>query len=145
MIDKEEFYRGAALSLLLEDFRCKSVRRLGKGGYVVHDTFFQVRFTTKARSPWGFAITEADIDRFKNAQQEAASSLLVLVCGGDGICVLTLQEVTKLLGNNAGWISARRKHNTQYEVRGTSDRLDYKVPRNRWPAIIFDERSKQDD
>jgi len=142
VIDKEEFYRGAALSLLLEDIRCKSVRRLGKGGYVVDNTFFQVRFTTKARSPWGFAITEADIERFRSAQQEVTSSLLVLVCGGDGICVLKLQEVSRLLGDSAGWISARRKHNTQYEVRGTSERLDYKVPRNRWPAIIFDEKEQ---
>jgi hypothetical protein len=142
VIDKEEFYRGAALSLLLEDLRCKSVRRLGKGGYVAHDKFFQVRFTTKARSPWGFAITEADIERFNSAQQEVTSSLLVLVCGGDGLCVLKLPEVSRLLGGNAGWISVRRKHNTQYEVRGTSERLDYKITRNRWPAIIFEERSK---
>lgn len=145
MIDKEEFYRGAALSLLLEDFRCNSVRKLGRGGYIAHDTFFQIRFTTKVRSPWGFAITEADIKRFHDAEQEAASSLLVLICGGDGICVLKQQEVSKLLGGNAGWISARRKHNTQYELRGANERLDYKVPRNRWPAIIFDAKEHQDD
>lgn len=144
MIDKEEFYRGAALALLLEDFRCKSVRRLGKGGYVVGDTFFQIRFTTKARSPWGFTITESDIERFEVGRHEASTQMLVLVCGGDGICVLRSDEVSKLLGDKPGSVSARRKHNTQYEVRGSSERLNYKIPRNRWPTIVFEKGADQE-
>jgi len=141
LIDKEEFYRGAALALLLEDSRCETISRLGKGGYIAHNTFFQVRFTTKARSPWNFTITEADIERFHGSFEKASRSLLVLVCGGDGICVLTWDEVIHLLEDRSGWVTARRKHRTQYEVRGADGRLDYKVPLNRWPSIIFENRS----
>ncbi len=140
MIDKEEFYRGAALALLLEDSRCKAIERKGRGCYMSHDVFFQIRFTTKARSPWGLSLTQTDIDRFQK-NISGLNTLLVFTCGGDGICVLTWAEIGQLLDNKPGWVSIRRKHNGQYDAKGTNGKLKYKLPKNRWPSIIFNSES----
>lgn len=141
MIGKEEFYRGAALAILLEDKRCDNLRHYGNNRYVANGCFFYTRYTTKARSPWIFSITGNDYlqfglkERFTNKKM-----LLVLICGGDGVCALTFDEVEKLLNGYTGSISVRRQHNSQYTVTGGNGKLKGKIPLSRWPGIVFEDK-----
>lgn len=139
MLDRSEYYHGAAIIHLLEDKRCRAVRKFGSLGYVVNEeTVFFLKYTTKVRSPWGFYFNQQDLDRCFQMTKEYKCVVLGLICGGDGICSLNWSEVQKLLNGNPGRIVARRKHNESYAVRGTVEELKRKVPLSRWPALLFE-------
>ena len=139
MLDKSEFYHGAAIARLLEHRKCMSVRRHGQLGYVVNETMFVfIKFSTRANSPWQFTFDAEDVARSFNLAREFGTLAVALVCGGDGVCALSFPEIWKLLQDKAGSIGVRRKHNESYAVRGTAGELKRKIPLNRWPLIVFD-------
>lgn len=139
MLDKTEYYHGAAVVRLLEDARCRGVRKREFLGYVVNnETFALLKYTTKARSPWGFTFDQEDIDRCARMTGEYKRVVVGLICGGDGVCALTWGEITQLLGRKPGRIAAGRKHNCSYAVWGTAGELKQKVPVGRWPALAFE-------
>ena len=139
MLDKSAYYHGAAIVRLIDDERCRSIRKRGHLGYIVNDrTFLFLKYTTGARSPWGFTFDQEDVDRCAKMAEEYDDLYIGLICGGDGICALYWHEVIILLGTTAGHISARRKHNHSYSLRGTEGTLTRKVPQNRWPSLLFE-------
>ena len=138
MIEKLEFYHGAAIVRLIEDGRCKSVRKSEYGYLVNEDRSILVKYTTKAQSPWRFTITKDDIERFDRASQRSNVCILVLVCGGDGVCASPWEAARELLSGSAGWLSAKRSHNGCYAFSGPAGTLKKKVALNQWPGIVFD-------
>jgi hypothetical protein len=89
MLDKSAYYHGAAVIPVLEDSRCRSIRKLGTLGYVVNDdTFLFIKYTTKARSPWRFTFDQEDIDRCARMSGEYRRLVFGFVCGGDGVCAV---------------------------------------------------------
>lgn len=139
MIDETDFYHGAALALLLEDGRCRSVRKHASG-YVANDNLFACfKYTTKKREPWGFSVTSADLTRFAALRAEYRYVCLGLICGGDGVCAISAPELEELLGGSPGWLSVRRPFHRRYSVSGVKGALDRKVPMQRWPSILFEE------
>lgn len=136
MIGKEEYYRGALLAQLLEDPRCEGVVPCGNNGYIAHKTYFYTRYSTKTRSPWNFSFATIDNERIEFGKTRSKNWLVVLICGGDGFCVLTAEEFRSIIGHNGG-ISVSRKHNTQFSVKGSAGKLSRKIPLNRWPSILF--------
>ena len=138
MIAKKEFYHGAAIIRLLEDKRCQIVRK-DDLGYIVNDkTFIFIKYTTKTRSPWTFSFSQGDVEQLNSRAISFKNIVIVLVCGGDGICAVSWCNACRLLGNNAGWISTRRKFNGQYAVAGQADQLHGKVSLNQWPLLVFE-------
>lgn len=139
MLDKTDYYHGAAIVRLLGDERCTSLHKKGLLGYVVNgDTFVLLKYTTKARSPWGFSFDQEDVDRCNKMASEHKQLVLGLICGGDGICALNWTQGKELLGNKAGRIVASRKHNHSYSVWGTVGELKRKVSISDWPRIFFE-------
>jgi hypothetical protein len=143
MIEKLEFYHGAAVVRLIEDGRCNSVRK-GEAGYLVNDerTVF-LKYTTKAHSPWRFTVSADDLARYDLASHQTATCILALVCGGDGVCSLTWAEGRELLGGSPGWLAAKRSFNGCYAVSGPCGTLKRKVALNRWPAIVFGQEDSE--
>jgi len=138
MIAKKEFYHGVAIIRLLEDKRCQTVRK-DDLGYIVNDEIYVfIKYTTKTRPPWTFTFGQDEVRQLNSLSSSFKDIIIVLVCGGDGICAVTWRNACRLLGNNAGWISARRKINEQYAVTGQSDQLHGKVSLNQWPLIVFE-------
>jgi|SRR3989344_2906742 len=136
MIDKLQFYHGAAIISLLENENLSAKKR-GSLGYVVNDRVFVfLKYTTKARSPWRFSFDQEDVDRCLKMALEYKVVILGLVCGGDGICALSLEETQYLLNTKPGWISVKRKHNKSYGVAGSVSELKRKVSVRRWRSII---------
>ena len=137
MIDKAEFYHGAAIIKLLEDKRNPSIKKRDYLCYLVNNIFIFPKYTTKVRSPWSFVFNQEDIDRCSKMFHEYNRVVLVLVCGGDGVCALEWEEARFLLNNKPGRIATGRKHNESYAVWGRFGKLVNKVPIGRWPNIVF--------
>ena len=139
MLDKTEYYHGAAIVRLLEDKRCRSVHMRRLLGYVVNnDIFVFLKYTTKNRSPWGFTFDLKDVNRCFRMATEYRKVVLGFICGGDGVCALDWSEAKKLLDGKHGRIATSRKHNRSYSVRGTAGELKKKVPVGRWPSLVFE-------
>jgi hypothetical protein len=138
MLDKSAYYHGATVVPVLEDLRCRSIRKLSNFGYVVNDdTFVFIKYTTKARSPWRFTFDQEDIDRCAHMSGEHRRSVFGFVCGGDGVCAVDWIQGRDLLGTKPGWIAAARKHNHSYSVWGSKGELKRKVSLGKWPALVF--------
>ncbi len=139
MIEKLEFYHGAALVRLIEDPRCESIAKHTCGYRVNRNWIVGIKYSTKAQSPWRFTVSEDDVARFRKAECDFGSCFIAFVCGGDGVCALSWSVVGRLLGEGPGWISAKRGFAGCYAVSGSVETLKEKVAMNRWPAIVFDE------
>jgi len=137
MIEKLEFYHGAALVRLIEDDRCKSVGKSEYGYLVNGDRSVLIKYTTKAQSPWRFTVSEDDIARFDGAAEKFEICIMVLVCGGDGVCSVPWRTARDLLGGSPGWLAAKRSFNGCYGVSGSAGMLKKKIPVNQWPGIVF--------
>ena len=138
MLEKLEFYHGAALVRLIEDPRCQTIGRHTYGYHVNKTRFIAIKYSTKARSPWGFTFSQNDIVRLRATEKEFGHCVIAFVCGGDGVCGLPWTVVVDLLGNAPGGISAKRAFAGCYAVSGPAGMLKGKVAMNRWPSIVFD-------
>lgn len=139
MLDKFEYYHGAAIIRLMQNKRCVSVRMRELLGYVVNENVFVfLKYTTKGRSPWGFTFDKEDVDRCLIMASAYCKVVLGFVCGGDGVCVLNWHEANDLLGGKSGRIAVGRKHNHSYSVWGTVGELKHKIPVGRWPSLVFE-------
>jgi len=140
MIDKREFYHGVAIIRLLEDERCQMVQKRDCGYDVNGEVFIFPKYSTKSRSPWRFSFSKDDAERLNSLARSFAKIVIVLVCGGDGICAIPWREAVDLLGNDAGWISAKRNFNEQYGVAGPRGKMKRKISLRDWPSIIFEKQ-----
>lgn len=138
MIDKQEFYHGSAIIRLLEDKRCHSIDKHEFGYIINNDIFVFLKYRTKSRSPWIFNFNNDEISRLNNQVSAFKRIIIVLICGGDGICAILWQDIEKMLGYKEGWITIKRKFSEQYGVYGSESELDGKVSHRQWPLIVFD-------
>ena len=136
MLDKAQYYHGAAIMALLEHNQF-SVKKMGTLGYVVNDKVFAfLKYTTKNKTPWQFSFDQEDVDRCVKMASSHKALVVGLVCGGDGICALTWDEVKMLLNSKPGRISTKRKHNESYGVVGSQGELKRKIAVGRWPTLV---------
>jgi hypothetical protein len=142
MIEKLEFYHGAALVRLIEDPRCKQIAKHVCGYLINHNRIVAIKYSTKANSPWGFTFSQDDLTRISKAEEELAGCVVAFVCGGDGVCVLPWTAVVDLLENAPGRIGAKRGFAGCYAVSGPAGEMKGKVAMNRWPGIVFDGEAK---
>ena len=143
MLDKSDYYHGAAIIRLMDDGRCWSVRKLQQLGYIVNDeVFIFLKYTTKSRTPWGFTFDQEDVERCLKMATEYHNVILGFICGGDGVCALHWCEAKELLGGKAGRIAAGRKHNHSYSVWGTCGELKQKIPVGRWLSLAFESNNQ---
>jgi hypothetical protein len=138
MIEKLEFYHGAALVRVIEDQRCDAIAKHACGYRVNNTRILAIKYSTKAHSPWGFTFSREDISRFKATDAEFGDCIIALVCGGDGICALSWACAGALLAGSPGRIAAKRGFAGCYAVSGPAGELKGKVAMNRWPAIVFE-------
>lgn len=135
MMDKAQYYHGAAVVSLLEqeDF---FVKKLGLLGYVINESVFVfLKYTTKAKTPWRFSFDQEDVDRCLKMASQYQGLIVGLVCGGDGVCGLKWDEARILLGDKLGWVSVQRRHNESYGVDGSCAELEKKIPVGRWSNL----------
>lgn len=137
MIDKQEFYHGAAVIKLLDDRRCERIKKNDLGYIVNNEALAFIKYSTKTRSPWRFIFSQEEIDKLISAGDLFNKIIIVFICGGDGICAVSWSKIVELLASEAGWISTRRNFNEQYAVAGSHGKMKGKIPLREWPSIIF--------
>ncbi len=136
MIEKSQYYHGAALISLLEN-EGFSIKKKGLLGYIVNDKVFAfLKYRTNSRTPWTFNFDQEDVDRCIKMNSEYGGVVVGLTCGGDGVCWITWNEASALLDSKPGWITLRRKHGESYGVTGQASDMKRKVPVSRWSTII---------
>jgi hypothetical protein len=139
MIEKLEFYHGAALVRIVEDPRCEAIQKRDSAYIVNTDSAVLVKYTTKAHSPWRFTLNSDDIERFNEVADRFEGCTLALVCAGDGVCGVSWQTARDLIGDVPGWLAAKRGFSGCYSLSGPIGKLNRKVPLNRWPSIVFEQ------
>lgn len=140
MIDKADFYHGAALVRVIEDIRCESIARREQGYLVNGRTAVCVKYSTKAHSAWRFTLTVDDVRCCESAAAEGRQCVVAFVCGGDGVCGVPWDQVSRLIGAKpGGWIASKRAFKGCYSISGPNGGLERKVARNQWPGILFSE------
>jgi hypothetical protein len=138
MIDKQEFYHGAAILRVVSDPHCESICK-SEGGLLINDqVFVYLKYRTKARTPWNFVFATEETGQLNSAESKYSKAVVGLICGGDGICGLTWLAIRSLLADQAGWISCARRFNEQYGVSGPAGTLRGKVSLKQWPSVIFE-------
>jgi len=139
MIDKQEFYHGAALVRLLSHPSCLSIKK-DEGGYIVNEeVYLLIKYTTRHRSPWRFTFSRDDIRLVTTNQALPRKVIVVFVNGGDGISAVTGLELSHILGDIPGWVSMSRRFNKQYAVAGSKNSLQKKCSLRRWPDLVFND------
>jgi hypothetical protein len=143
VIDKQAYYRGAAIFQLLHDERTVTIRPLRPGFLINDEVFSLIKYTARVTSPWHFTFSPAE----RNAidQHRDHPVVIALVCGGDGVCAVLLDDVNAILDDPPTWISVSRKVNKRYKVNGSAGEMVRKVPRNRWPEIVFDGKAADNE
>jgi hypothetical protein len=139
MIEKLEFYHGAAIVRVIEDPRCRSIGKSEYGYLVNGDRLVYLKYSTKAHSPWRFTITVDDVTRLDEAIGIFGKCVVGFVCGGDGVCPVRWKVLKRLIGAASTWIAAKRSFNGCYSVSGPEGKLKRKVALNQWPAILFED------
>lgn len=139
MLEKQEFYWGAAIIRLLEDSRCTGLKKEEHGYLVNSKSFVLLKYSTKSRTPWRFIFGEDEFARLTHVSNRNNSIVIGLICGGDGVCAIGWTQALTLLGGKSGWISVRRNFHERYGVAGPTGELDRKISVRDWPAVLFEQ------
>ncbi|MFC3716511.1 hypothetical protein ACFONC_10130 [Luteimonas soli] len=136
-IQKQEFYEGAALHVLL---------RGGAGAHVAYrNPFFLIddriliylKYSTGIRSPWGFTFTAME-QRLLYRKSIELPVTIGLVCGSDGVAALPFASYAGIasLRGLALRVSCSRAHRKHFEIGGPDGMLGYKVPPSDWSRLL---------
>jgi len=139
MIDKLDYYHGAAILSLIEDPRCQKISKSEYGYLVNEEAIVCLKYSTKGHSPWHFTVTTDDVSRLTNALAASRRCVVGFVCGGDGVCAAPWASVNQLIAATPAWITAQRAFNGSYGLSGPRGRLKHKIALNRWPNVVFEE------
>lgn len=137
-IQKQEFYEGAALHLLIRGSSAAHVAY--QAPFFILDEKLQIhlKYSTLKRSPWGFTFMP---DEQLTIRESAKGMLLVLglVCGSDGVAALTYDAFVNIAGlrDSALRISCRRKHREHFEISGPDGVVPGKVPPSDWNRLLM--------
>lgn len=131
-------YHGAALVELVASVapRTVNIRSLGLArrtdSYLLNDlAAVHIKHCAARLRPWTFAFQRHTIRELSTLQTTANSVFVILVCGTDGLCLLSLAElvgITLPCAVDSLWVRADRRRREQYAVSGSSGRLPRKKP-----------------
>ena len=139
IVDTVDFYRGAAVLLLLRAPGCRGLQATQEGFLVNEAVYFELKHCTSGKSRWTFNVTVKDLERMGQNAAKGFPVFLGFVCGGDGVCVVPLGEVLDIAGPRGGWVAAARPYGRSYAVSGSAGRLTHKVPRSDWPRRLIED------
>ncbi|WP_126854974.1 hypothetical protein [Candidatus Cryosericum odellii] len=140
-MDTVDFYRGAAVLLLLRAPGCKGLQATQEGFLVNGAVYFELKHCTSGKSRWTFNVSTRDLERMVHYSQETHRVFLGLVCGGDGVCTLPLGDILSVAGPQGGWVATARPYGRSYAVVGRAGHLARKVPRSDWPRLLLEEKN----
>ena len=139
MIEKEDFYHGAAIMRLIEHGQPIQFTKHDIGYRVNEGAFVYLKYTAKSRSPWRFTFGLEELDRLRRLSESHTRVIVALICGGDGVCAIKVEELFRLGGLELRWACVQRSHRERYGVSGPAGDLGRKVALQRWPLLVLGE------
>jgi hypothetical protein len=145
MISEFEFYHGAALAKLLHGHAATINLGIysspGNASYVVNGkTGLYIKHSAKRMSPWRFTFKKEHQDEIKTLNDIYDHVFTLLVCGKDGVVVLSYVELKIVLDHmheKHEWISVARNRGQEYGVKGSDGKLLWKIAKNEFPVKII--------
>jgi len=141
-----DLYHGAALNQLVKDpEEHTSIDKPDsptQSVYIInHNICLYVKYS-QGDGPWQFNFHPEHQEEIRHYHRRYPDrTFLVLVCGTDGICVITYDEFVSCVDVNfreQESITVNRPARGQYWVRGARGRLQHSVPRSRYPRLVFE-------
>lgn len=151
MIKEFEFYHGAVLANLLhnsgQSITIEPFPSESNASYIINkNTGLFIKHSAKRMSPWRFSFSQQHQDEILEIKNKLGEVYILLVCGEDGIVILSFEELKKLLNtihDPMEWISVARNRNTEYTVKGSDGSLGYKISKKDFPRKIFENKPSE--
>lgn len=139
-LQKQEFYEGAALHILVRSGSLDGVRYLPPYFLTSSGRRILLKHCTNVRSPWSFTFSYSECIGLRNTKSQ---TIIGLVCGSDGVAGLFDSEFNLISVNPTGsvHVSCYRKHRQHYEVSGPDGSLEQKIAPSRWGRMFKEEES----
>ncbi|MCB2193139.1 MAG: hypothetical protein KQI62_16325 [Deltaproteobacteria bacterium] len=135
-----DFYRGAALSLIIGHPAYERIQPMGQGRFLVNGGIRVWLRHSKERSPWHFSLTPEEVATLSEDLQSGGSIFLGLVCRRDSICCLNAAEIGQALDlSDAGeqTLSVTRVPGRKLKVSGPGGKLEGVILAAAFPDKVF--------
>lgn len=141
-----ERFHGLVLGRIVRDARPSitigSFKSEDKSTYVLNNCLgLYIKYSSKRLSPWQFSFQKPHLEEIESLNRTFGQVCVSLVCGNDGVTVLTYQELRAVLdkqGEQSGWVSVRRKRSGMYDVHGSDGKLRFKIAQSDCPKKVFE-------
>jgi hypothetical protein len=137
-IRKQEFYEGAALHVLARGGFVQTVHYDAPLFLFNRRLRVLIKYSTRGRSPWGFTFSADELSLLRK-RSDHGSLVVALVCGADGIAVLSydaLTAISPVADEPQFHVSCSRGHGKHYSVKGPVGRMERKVAPSAWQRIL---------
>ena len=97
-----------------------------KDAFYLNDAAFQVKHSSKRLPPWQFTYGPDNLTELAELGATCAPVWVFLVCGGDGVVGLSLEELQSIIKPGVGgvaWVRVSRGRNAMYRVCGAAGEL----------------------
>lgn len=139
MISDREIYYGIAMINLFENSTKKlSIQKYSNESLSFYklnlNSVILIKHSTARITPWSFSLTLKDKVLLSEINDEFKDVYLNLVCGYNGVAVITLEEVLKISdfeSNNPSRITVKSFKKESFEVSGKKTKLKYKVSKTK--------------
>jgi len=106
--------------------------------FVINDNLVVLlKYSTKARSPWGFTFTP---DEQNHLQSIVLGNKIIigLICGADGVAAVPFDDFLTIaaLRSSSVHIACYRKYGKYYDVAGPDGNLSWKISPSNWQRIL---------
>ena len=157
MADKFQHYYGVIFIGLLNKFRdrefsFKEYPTKSRSSYVVtqgRNTFgIYIKFSQKRITPWSFTFSREHQLEIENMTKNIQKIFIMLVCGNDGVAILSFDEFKKILDENYEEnenVTVKRPPRGRYSVSGRDGKLNYKIVKNDYEKLLKTCQPKLDD
>ena len=116
----------------------------GKKRFVIYGepqsgkTEMMICLTAKRLPPWQFTFHDDHIDEIKNLEKHSEGVWIALVCGEDGVVLITsdeLREMNECDDETTWFVRVTRDRHTMYHLNGSADDLLRAKPRGVGPLV----------
>tara|TARA_R110002124_G_C8958790_1_gene513884 strand:+ start:2231 stop:2686 length:456 start_codon:yes stop_codon:yes gene_type:complete len=139
MISETDKYHGAVLRNLIAAhsdtpiaFQCVDQHGRLDAFLINARAGIYIKHSTKRLSPWSFAFHQDHLNELEELKSIAGEAFVILVCGIDGILVITLEEFNFLLGDcdlAVRSLRVSRDRNSMYSITCSRRTLPRKLSR----------------
>ena len=147
-MQKKDPYRGAALSMIIDQEPFKALNRVpgpSRNHYMLnHHTHLFIKYSKKpGAAGWNFSFRKEEIEKVQVAHADGSPVCVALVCDGEEVCGLDAQQFLEIVDVNKSSVQnvvVSWKRTESMRVR--SGRKQYKrtFPRtgpNAFPRMLF--------